>query len=304
MELKFGELQCKVERLETALKEEQSSKQKIQQVLKQQGEDLHAVKSERDSLEERLRKLTSLNQSMRQRVEEYSRCCQELNVHPGLTEYDRYTVSESPETLTSDGILVSALRQLKSDHAQWIRKVGDLAERHQTLIHAHRDLIQRYQMDSGQYEASTASVRQQLDATLHTLALTQRERDDAWKLSENQGRDLAVLHERYKSLTRTQLAEHDQTVFEFRQKLDQFQQQWSTERDQMINEIQQLRQSKVDLQCEIGLLLRNKRSTEVELHQAIEHLQIQSDAFRADILGSLCNWNFTCSKGNVADVHS
>lgn len=70
-----------------------------------------------------------------------------------------------------------------------------------------------------------------------------------------------------------------------RKQLNSFQQQWQLEGENFLKEINQLKKTKVDLQVEIGTLLRGNREAEVNLAQTLQRLDVQRDKFRKEILG-------------------
>lgn len=266
--------------LKSRLSDAESQRQKIESDLKEKEQTVMKKMEEFLTMKEKAEKIQRYCNGTKSRVEDWEQCCMELGINEWLPEY----ADPSAKGEIVDGILLRALRALKQQMLELKRKYKNVTDDHKELSKSHVELIHRYQIDLEKSETSIRSLRSHLDTFAQNTQLIKQERDAAITEAKEQAREVAVLHERIRRIIKESDLDHEQRIQKQREQVASLQDQWSLEREALQREIYALKKGKVDLQVELGWVLRDKRSNEVELSHALKNLDIQRDKYKRELL--------------------
>lgn len=148
------------------------------------------------------------------------------------------------------------------------RKVNEADQRFQSLTDENASLIKKflYEMEKKKTQLEVAQTR--LADLNHTVDRSQADK----KLAENEAlkasKSNIYMEDHYKSLIRERDDQISDLILKSKNELKMATDQFNSERSRLGFEIDQLKKAKVELQAEVGHLLRDKRRVELDLETA------------------------------------
>lgn len=146
-------------------------------------------------------------------------------------------------------------------------------------------MMQVYQQDLGKSERAIKQVAEDLDTANRQADLLTRERDNAKAEVQSFNREISQLQEQIRSMSRKFQVDAQDSLMGHRKHLSGLENEWSNERHRLLTELSELKQAKIDLQLQVGYLLRQRESSEDEMGQLKRHFDLKRDQFKREVLG-------------------
>ncbi|KAL7753660.1 hypothetical protein RI367_000591 [Sorochytrium milnesiophthora] len=226
------------------------------------------LKEDKDSMADDMARLQRWAARTEQLADEYRDACEAVGIDPDAG---------------AKGALSAKLRSLKAASKENRRKHEATATR---LAALEKDVIsatQKAVVEGHKKDAALRKTKEQLEELVQMVERARYERDQAKKQCEQMAREVAEVEDKRSRLKREKETELSELVQRTNEQLRIVRRDYETDKDAMQAEIDALRKSKVDLQCEVGVLIRDKRAVEYRLNDVSNDIVLQRDKFRATL---------------------
>ncbi|KAI9145530.1 hypothetical protein BKA69DRAFT_439585 [Paraphysoderma sedebokerense] len=179
---------------------------------------------------------------------------------------------------SSHSILEERIRKI-------IQELRDAKKQAQCLARSekeYKDAQQKLTLDMKSKNSQLEKANEHLNDTIKLVERIKDERNRAFLNAERLAQELGVLEDRLKFNELKKDEEINEIIKRSNEEIRSIREQYDSDRKRLQQEIDKSKQSNIDLQCEIGLLLREKRAIEFELNDVTKSIERQRVKMRAD----------------------
>ncbi|KAI9207191.1 uncharacterized protein BJ171DRAFT_596773 [Polychytrium aggregatum] len=196
-------------------------------------------------------------------VEEYKSCIEEFEIGKGL-------VTDTNKALDEDrplfrGLLKAHIKRLYRNIEDLRRQLESQDKRSFKLESSYNQFLRKYMHDVDEKDTLLEVGKSHLKGMIQTMERTRDERDAAVQRAESATKETLELSEKLKHALTQRDGEMSGIIKQSNDKMKEIRENYESERMRLHQQIDQLRGEKVELQVEVGQLLRDKRATELEL---------------------------------------
>lgn len=146
----------------------------------------------------------------------------------------------------------------------------------------YKDAQQKLTLDMKSKNSQLEKANEHLNDTIKLVERIKDERNRAFLNAERLAQELGVLEDRLKFNALKKDEEINEIIKRSNEEIRSIREQYDSDRKRLQQEIDKSKQSNIDLQCEIGLLLREKRAIEFELNDVTKSIERERVKMRAD----------------------
>ncbi|KAJ3052717.1 hypothetical protein HK097_005809 [Rhizophlyctis rosea] len=211
-------------------------------------------------------------------VKDWKVCLKELNLTAAVGD------DPSPEFLVGlETILSTQILKLKREMEDLKRALHDSRKVHTTLEREHTACLQRYILEMEKKEAQSTVAKEHLAELIETAERSRRDREKALEEVRHITRDKTMVEDGLRRVLRQKEEEIVDLTMKSNEQIKSLREQYDNDRMRLQQKVDELSNSKVELQVEIGRLMRDKRAAEFELDSVTKGIEAKRRDFVLDL---------------------